>query len=415
MNIVEHVLRFNAGREPERLALKYHAMRASPFAFYRGTCHLFHDRLPESGLFRSAPPVWSCGDLHLENFGTYKGDNRLVYFDINDFDEAAMAPATVDLVRAATSLVVAGTSARLGNASINALLQNFLMTYRQTLATGKSSWVEAETSHGLIRELFRQAGQRTRAAFLERRTKRVRGRRRFRIDGARLLPVAPATYAGVVAFIDAFARSQPHPDFFRVLDVARRVAGTGSLGVDRFAILVEGKGSPDANYLLDLKEAMPSVAAMHWPTLQPAWPSQAQRICSIQYRMQATPMAFLHALPWKGASYVLRALQPSEDRILLPATGGSVDRLLGVVGTMGQCLASAQLRSAGRDGSAIADVLIAFAAKKKWPAKVTELAHEMGRITLHDWQTYCTAYDSGRFEAVHPGPATESGLTAGAS
>ena len=183
MNLVEHILRFNAGREPERLALKHRAMRANPFAFYRGTCHLFYDRLPEIGLFRSAPAVWACGDLHLENFASYKGDNRLVYFDINDFDEAAMAPVTVDLVRAMTSLVVAGTSAKFGNATTNALLQNLLMTYRQTLATGKSLWVEAETSHGMIRELFNQVGQRSHATFLNRRTIRLRGRRRFRLDG----------------------------------------------------------------------------------------------------------------------------------------------------------------------------------------------------------------------------------------
>ena len=402
MNIVEHIFHFNAGREPERLALKYRAMRVSPFAFYRGTCHLFYDRLPEIGLFRSAPPVWSCGDLHLENFGSYKGDNRVVYFDINDFDEAALAPATVDLVRATTSLVVAGTTAKLGIANTDALLQNFLTAYRQTLAAGKSLWVEAETSRGMIRELFDQVGQRTRATFLDRRTKRVHGRRCLRIDGTKQMAVTPAARAEVVAFIDAFARTQPRPEFFKVIDVARRVAGTGSLGVDRFVILVDGKGSPDTNYLLDLKAALPSVTATRWPTLQPAWSSQAQRICSIQYRMQAIPMAFLHAVPWKGASYVLRALQPSEDRILLPTTAGSVDQLLAVVGTMGQCVASAQLRSSGRQGAAIADVLIAFAGKKKWPVRVAELAHEMGRTTLADWHAYCAAYDSGRFDAVDP-------------
>lgn len=402
MNIIDHILRFNTNRDPERLALKYRAMRASPFAFYRGTCHLFYERLPDAGVIRSAPAVWSCGDLHLENFGSYKGDNGLVYFDINDFDEAAMAPATIDLLRALTGLKLAATFARLGNASTNALLQNFTMMYRQTLGAGKPLWVEAKTSHGMVRELFDQVNQRTRTAFLDRRTKRMRGRRRFRIDDIKLMAVSPVDRSVVVEFVDGFAQRQARPEFFRVLDVARRVAGTGSLGVDRFAILVEGKGSPDGNYLLDLKAALPSVAATRWPNLQPLWSSQAQRICSIQYRMQAIPMAFLHAVPWKGASYVLRALQPSEDRVLMPITDGDVDRLLGVVGTMGQCLASAQLRSSGRQGSAIADTLIAFASKKKWPVKVVELAHEMARTTMADWQIYCMAYDSGRFDVVCP-------------
>ena len=55
----------NAGRDPERLKLKWAAMRGNPFVFLRGTCRLFYERLPQAGVFKSAPPVWICGDLHL--------------------------------------------------------------------------------------------------------------------------------------------------------------------------------------------------------------------------------------------------------------------------------------------------------------------------------------------------------------
>src|SRR5487761_2778686 len=68
MDVVCRIRTFNAGRDPERLQLKYRAMRGSAFAFLRGTCHLFYDRLPSGGVFKSAPRVWVCGDLHLENF-----------------------------------------------------------------------------------------------------------------------------------------------------------------------------------------------------------------------------------------------------------------------------------------------------------------------------------------------------------
>ena len=84
-NIVLDILNFNAGRDSERLAMKYHNMRRDAFVFLRGTCHLFYARLPRHTLFQSAPLAWCCGDMHLENFGSYKADNRLVYFDINDF------------------------------------------------------------------------------------------------------------------------------------------------------------------------------------------------------------------------------------------------------------------------------------------------------------------------------------------
>ncbi len=93
-SVAARILRFNEGRDPERLDMKYEAMRQSPFAFFRGTCHLFWEDWPRDSPLNSAPVTWECGDLHFENFGTYKGDNRLVYFDINDFDEAVLAACT---------------------------------------------------------------------------------------------------------------------------------------------------------------------------------------------------------------------------------------------------------------------------------------------------------------------------------
>jgi uncharacterized protein (DUF2252 family) len=93
LDIAAEVAKFNSGRDAERLNMKYQRMRTSPFIFLRGTCHLFYKRLPSGGVLEASPRTWVCGDMHLENFGSYKGDNRLVYFDINDFDEACIAPS----------------------------------------------------------------------------------------------------------------------------------------------------------------------------------------------------------------------------------------------------------------------------------------------------------------------------------
>lgn len=68
--MVNEILAFNAGREHERLQLKFQKMRVDTFSFLRGTCHLFYSRLAEIKLIKSAPIVWVCGDLHLENFGS---------------------------------------------------------------------------------------------------------------------------------------------------------------------------------------------------------------------------------------------------------------------------------------------------------------------------------------------------------
>ena len=94
VDCLQRITTYNYGRDPERLSRKYAAMRADVFAFLRGTCHLFYEDWPHISTLNDAPRTWICGDLHLENFGSYKGDNRLTYFDLNDFDEAILAPCT---------------------------------------------------------------------------------------------------------------------------------------------------------------------------------------------------------------------------------------------------------------------------------------------------------------------------------
>ncbi len=398
LDIVESIQTFNAGRDPERLQMKLARMRANPFVFLRGTCHRFYDRLPKGELFSKAPGAWLCGDAHLENFGTYKGDNRLAYFDINDFDEGALAPVSWDLVRFLASILLAGETIRAtANESI-VLCRKFIEGYADTLASGKACWVERETSQGLVRDLLLEIEQRRRVDFLDKRCASKGKQRSIRCDGKRALPVTLTQRGQVTQLIEGFAKTQPDPAFFSVIDVARRIAGTGSLGVDRYAILVQGKGSPDGNYLLDLKMAMPSEVARHSPARQPAWKSEAQRVVAVQRRMQAVSMAFLNPLEWQQSSYILRALQPTEDRVALDGAGVALDDIQRVIGTMGHVMASAHLRSSGRQGSAIADELIAFGeARTHWSDGLIEAAQACADDVAADWRAYCAAYDGGAF------------------
>lgn len=397
MDVVQTIAKFNAGRDPERLQLKYQRMRTDPFAFLRGTCHLFYERLPTSGVFKSAPLVWSCGDLHLENFGSYKGDNRLPYFDLNDFDEGCLAPASWDLVRMLTSLRIGAPSLGLTPGEAQTLCDVFLSAYAAALAHGKAHWVEPRTAHGLVKGLLDTLRDRQRPDFLNTRTQLKGKKRTLKTDGKRALPATKAQREQVQTFMEAFSRTQPHPTFFKVLDVARRVAGTGSLGVDRFAILVQGKGSPDANYLLDLKQALPSALVPHLKLKQPKWPTQAHRVVAVQQRMQAVPMAFLQAVTMGGTSYVLRGLQPSEDRVSLDGARQSLADIKKVIATMGCIVGWAQLRSGGRQGSSITDELIDFAQSKKWKSKLLEASHDFAAQTLLDAATFAAAYDDGAF------------------
>lgn len=400
-DVTTEIARFNAGRDHERLAMKYRLMRASAFAFLRGTCHLFYARvrgLHDGGVLAQGPSTWACGDMHLQNFGSYKGDNGLVYFDINDFDEACLAPCLYEFIRLLTSVLVAAEDLRISRAEALALCHVSVESYGAALGLGKARWIEHELAEGMVRELFDSLGKRTRVDLLNRRTESNGKKRVLKIDGKKALAIDDERRNAVMAFMSDFAGGQDNSRFYRPLDVARRIAGTGSLGVDRYVILVEGKGSPDGNYLLDLKQALPSSLAPNLTVAQPHWDSEAHRVVEVQARAQAVPQALLHAVTFEKRPYVLRSLQPSEDRVDLGAWNGKLPRLESVVDNMAQLSAWAQLRSGGRQGSAIADELIAFGARKDWRLPLIDLAVKCAEQVVGDWREYCDGYDRGAFK-----------------
>jgi len=82
--------------------------KKSKFAFFRATYYrwaqLFPSLLPE---LMDAPKITAIGDLHLENFGTFRTPNRQLEWGVNDFDEADVLPYTNDIVRLAASALMA--------------------------------------------------------------------------------------------------------------------------------------------------------------------------------------------------------------------------------------------------------------------------------------------------------------------
>jgi uncharacterized protein (DUF2252 family) len=414
--VLEAVLAFNAGRDPVLLDRKLAAMARAPFVFFRGAAHLFYadwraDAPLGARTLGAAPRAWAVGDLHLENFGSYRGDNRLTYFDVVDFDEAALAPATVDLTRLLTSVLLGGVEAGLDPADAEAACEHLLVGYRAALRDGTARWVERRVARGPVRALLRRVRQRTRQALLDERTRLRRGERRLRLDPERALPAPDAEREAVAAALDAHAaavhgkRGRCEARFHRVLDVARRVAGTGSLGVPRWVVLVEGRGSPDRNALLDVKAARPSVlAALGAPdgadggpaAWRETWASEAERVVAVQRRVQAVPPARLAALtvalPGGTTSCVLRELQPSQDRVSLAEVRGA-RRLARFMETLGQVVAWGQLRSAGRGGSATADELREWGASLDRAARaaLAEDARARQAATERQWRAFAAA------------------------
>lgn len=383
----ERVEAFNAGRDPARLQLKYAAMRKDAFGFLRGSCHLFYEDLKPSSLPR-APLVWCSGDLHLGNFGTYKGDNRLTYFDMNDFDEACLAPATWDLVRMLCSVIVTGHCLSMNGKTVTALMRAFLESYAAALRERKARWVERTTAQGMIRTLLLRVKKRNRKEFLNTRTTFLKGRRHLLLDGKRALALERGERAMLQEFMAKFAAKQGKPEFFRLEDAARRIAGTGSLGLDRFVLLVAGHGGVNGHFLLDLKYQPGSCVILHHHLPQPAWANEAERVAVTQHDVQAVPPALLCAVRMERKSWLMHELMPTTDRLNIDSGRDDVAGLTNAFRTLGEVVAWGNIRAEGWRGSAGAEELIEFGNRRGWAADLLEVARDRARCTLEQWREF---------------------------
>jgi len=394
LTVSQRIANYNAGRDPELLALKYKLIRDNEFSFYRGTCHLFYEDWPAESPLNHMPQVWICGDLHLENFGSYKGENRLTYFDLNDCDEGVLAPCTWELARFLVSVLVAAESLQLKHKQALGLCDVFLQSYVKTLGIGAARWVERANATGMVKELLVSLKKRTRADFIKSRILTKRDKIKLIVAEGRALAVSDEARNKVTQFMTEFAKTQQNPAFFQVVDVVRRVAGTGSLGMERYAILVRGDSSKATQYenfyLLDLKLSGVSALTPYLPNVQPKWPSEATRVVTVQRNLQAVPPAFLSAVSIGQQSYVLKELLPTQDRLNLADAKGKLSRLTPVIEQMGEIVAWAQLRASGRNGAAVADELIAFAqTAETWYTPLMDYAETYADQVSADWRAFC--------------------------
>ncbi|MEO7216724.1 MAG: DUF2252 family protein [Gemmatimonadaceae bacterium] len=394
----------NRGSDPELLLRKYAAMRRTPFSYMRGACQLFYSSLPTVGTLSGAPPAWLCGDLHVENFGTFKGDNRLTYFDVTDFDEAARGPVTLDLVRFLASIRVGAEEWGVPAVEVDGLLQRSLVGYSTQLSLGKPAWIERESAKGTVKRLFAQVAGRSRTELLGRYTVRKGKKRRLISDGQCLIAATTEERAGVEQMMIGIADLAHDSEYFRVNDVVRRIAGVGSIAFPRYMVLVEGRGSPDRNVLLDVKLAHPSAIATLRAHDQPEWGSDAERVISVQRHSTVVAPAFLFATEWDGKSYHCREMQPEDDRVRLHDWEKQPKKIGEAIVVMASVAAWMHLRGGGWLGSAPIEQLSAFGQETGWRETVIQLAAEAAERTRMQYVEFATAFDDGYFRDQMPRP-----------
>ncbi|AEI49286.1 DUF2252 domain-containing protein [Runella slithyformis] len=396
MNAIEHIKHYNAGRNALLLAHKYERMTEGLYRFFRATSHLFYADLAQHFTASDTSRVWGCGDLHLQNFGTYKAENRLVYFDMNDFDEAMLLPITWELSRMLVSIHLATEELDLEENESATLIRAFLDSYTKTLATGKPIDIERRTATGMLQVFMEKLEKRRRKDLIKERTVKVDSDRKLNVDNEKVIGLSPERKAAVETMVMDWQQQHPNPFFKRICDVGLRVTGTASLGLERYVLLVE---SPNEKlYLLDLKEARHSVLKPYIQLDQPFWPTEAQRIVEIQRRVNNVLPTLFNSITYGPKSYVLKELQPEQDKFDFNEWDGELETLETLIRTMGTLTASGHLRSAGRQGSSIADELIAFAQESKWQQELIFYCQAYPTKVHQDYFDFCEAYEEGFFE-----------------
>jgi hypothetical protein len=137
-----------------------------------------------------------------------------------------------------------------------------------------------------------------------------------------------------------------------------------------------------------MKQAASSSLAPYTNLLQPTFLNEASRVADLQRRMQNRPPALLSSTIFKGQPFIIQEMQPEKDSINFRLLKDRYRDMYQVVDSMGILTASAQLRSAGRQGAANIDDLILFGGDESWQETVAAYARQYARQVKTNYQAY---------------------------
>jgi uncharacterized protein (DUF2252 family) len=207
---------------PADLERKHQAMAEDLFSFFRATFYRWMQLWPKvCADDAAAPHVLAVGDLHVENFGTWRDIEGRLVWGINDFDEVYELPYTIDLVRLAASAHIAIRESRLKILAKDACVA-ILTGYKKSLEVGGVPIVLAE-EHEWLRDM-------------------VTGVLRDPTAFWKKLDSLPTLKGRVPKSVRrAIERQLPEPGLdYRIV---HRIAGLGSLGRERYVAIAMYRGA----------------------------------------------------------------------------------------------------------------------------------------------------------------------------
>ncbi|MFL6465995.1 MAG: DUF2252 domain-containing protein, partial [Bryobacteraceae bacterium] len=390
------------GRVPGLLCLKYKRMATSAFTFFRGSVQIMAADLasqPHTGI-----TVQLCGDAHVQNLGCYGAPDGRLVFDLNDFDETNAGPWEWDVKRMAASIVLAGLESDGDKAACEGAVESFVDSYCATIEVLAEEPILVAARHIIhrvksakaISAAWQQAERAQPLDLLKRYTQQdIRGHIRFRNIDGQLWRLPSEKRQKVLAALDVYRQSLPPErvhlfNFFHPIDVAFKVAGTGSVGLRNYVTLMIGNGGHDPLFL-QIKQEVPSA---YEPYLQQnLYDHQAKRVVEGQRKIQPLSDFLLGWTSIDGRDFLVRQLNDHKGSVDLRTLRGNGLSSLAVIA--GELLA----RGHARSGDAL-KIKGYIGSSGKVVKAITQYGMDYAELTQHDFHAFQKAMDAGQFKTA---------------
>ncbi len=357
---LQTILAQNQIRVPELVPIRHQRMAASAWNYYRGAAAVMAADLaaqPDSGLM-----VQLCGDAHILNFGLWATPERNLSFDLRDFDETLPGPFEWDIKRLAASVVVAARENRIKPATAAAAVSAAVAAYRArmrryTTMPELDIWYDGMHVDRLI-GYFEPADRGRVSVHIEKKRKRrtsrgafaklttmAHGRPRITEEPPVRVRISDGEQADLVDHLLAGYRLTLQEDRrslfdrFTEVDVVRQVVGVGSVGMQVYLVLLEGRTGTDPLFL-QVKQAGPSVYEAYTEPRRHG--SHGARVISGKRLVQTATDIFVGWGSLHGKDYYVRQFR---DMKIIPTTELIAPRLVEFATACGKTLARAHART----------------------------------------------------------------------
>ncbi|HSF44842.1 MAG TPA: DUF2252 domain-containing protein [Chitinophagaceae bacterium] len=354
-------------RLPELVPIRHARMLTSSFAFYRGNAGIMTaDLAAQTHL--SGIEVQACGDMHLANFGVFASAERNLVFGINDFDETHRGPWEWDLQRLVASIVSGGKFLGADKELCEKGVRSAVTTYRKKMrefaqmgnlelwySTIKEDDILAALNSSAregAKKIFSKARTRTHMQVLGKMTDLVDEKYRLKEDAPFIVRPThasdgtPITVA-LANFLESYLPTLNEDRLqllkrYRVVDVARKIVGVGSVGTRCWVVFLQGSHEDDPLFL-QVKEAQKSVLSPY--TKKSAYAHQGQRVVSGQRLIQGAPDIFLGWGNVKGVEFYVRQLRDMKGGVEFDPEKIKIENLPQYTSLCGWALAQAHAKS----------------------------------------------------------------------